>query len=353
VHVPAAVVVDDRPVRDRRALHRPIKPAERSWRSVMAEHGPTIARLARSSTRRRWTIVTAAPSAKVAARWGDWHVAGGLADALVRLGEEVEVTTHDRATALTTRASDVLLVIRGLEPVPRAPGQRHVLWIISHPEAVDPIECDEADLVLVASSTFAEHLREQTSTRVEVFLQATEPRHFHPGQRDPAFEHPVTVVAKTRGVRRAIVDDALRAGLRPAIYGSGWRDYVDPELVVAEHVNHLDLPRVYCSAGVVLNDHWETMRAWGFVSNRIFDVLACGTPVISDAMPEITDLFGDAVPMYRTSAELGALVRDALDAPEAARTRAAKGREVVLAGHTFDDRAARLVTLLAELEREP
>ena len=45
----------------------------------------------------------------------------------------------------------------------------------------------------------------------------------------------------------------------------------------------------------MLNDHWDTMRAWGFVSNRIFDVLACGTPVISDHLPEIEELFDGAV----------------------------------------------------------
>ena len=97
---------------------------------------------------------------------------------------------------------------------------------------------------------------------------------------------------------RPIVGDALAAGIRPAIYGGGWRGLVDPSLVVADHVDNDELPAVYRSAGVVLNDHWDTMRAWGFVSNRLFDVLACGTPVISDHLPEIEVLFGDAVPTY-------------------------------------------------------
>ena len=34
------------------------------------------------------------------------------------------------------------------------------------------------------------------------------------------------------------------------------------------------------------------------VSNRIYDVLACGTPVVSDAMVEIEEQFEDVVPMY-------------------------------------------------------
>jgi spore maturation protein CgeB len=110
-----------------------------------------------------------------------------------------------------------------------------------------------------------------------------------------------------------------------------------------------ELPAVYRSAGVVLNDHWETMRADGFVSNRLFDVLACGTPVISDHLPEIEELLGDAVPTWRDSAELAALVRADLADPEAARERADRGRRTVLGAHTFEHRAAELLGHLAEL----
>ena len=51
---------------------------------------------------------------------------------------------------------DVHCVVRGLAPVRRTPGQAHVLWIISHPEDVTTEECDDADLVLVASHRFAD-----------------------------------------------------------------------------------------------------------------------------------------------------------------------------------------------------
>jgi glycosyltransferase involved in cell wall biosynthesis len=291
-------------------------------------------------------ITTAAPSARVAARWGDWHLAEALARALRRLGEEVQVQTHDLADSLAARSCDLHLVLHGLEPVRRTPGQRHVLWVISHPETLDLAECDAADLVVVASTRFADHLRSRTSTPVEVLLQATDAQRFRPQPPDPHHRHPVTVVAKSRDVRRRIVDDAIAAGLRPAIYGSRWEGLVDPSLVVADHVDNELLPIVYSSAGVVLNDHWDTMRTWGFVSNRLFDVLACGTPVISDDLPEVRELFGDAVPTYRTSADLAELVTAALEDPEHARARAAQGRAIVLEQHTFDHRARELLALV-------
>jgi len=155
--------------------------------------------------------------------------------------------------------------------------------------------------------------------------------------------HDVTIVAKSRDVLRPVVSDALAAGLRPAIYGGGWRGLVDPALVVGEHVDNEVLPVVYSSAGVVLNDHWRTMRAWGFVSNRLYDVLACGTPVISDSVDGMDELFDGAVLQYRTPDELRALVDEVLADREGARQRAGRGRRVVLANHTFDHRARQLV----------
>ncbi|MEO6317450.1 MAG: glycosyltransferase [Acidimicrobiales bacterium] len=348
-HVPDAVVFDDHPVPSRDALRRPIDPGSPAWRSLVERRGPALVRAARprSSAATRWVITTAVPSARLATRWGDWHFAEGLAGALQRLGEDVRVETHDHADALSTRSCDLHLVLHGKTTVRRTPGQRHVLWVISHPETLDVAECEAADLVLVASPRFAASLRRRTSTPVEVLLQATDAGRFSPQPPDPQQEHPVTVVAKTRNVLRPVVADALAAGIRPAIYGSGWRDLVDPDLVVADHIDNEVLATVYSSAGVVLNDHWDTMRAWGFVSNRIFDVLACGTPIISDHLDEIRDLFGDAVPTYRTSQELGELVACALEQPGRARARAARGRAAVLAHHTFDHRAQELIELVA------
>lgn len=348
VSVPAALVVDHRRVASLAALRRPIEDDGDGWSSLIREHGPALIRSVEGADLAglRFALTVSAPSAKVALRWGDWYFAEAMGESLRRLGHTVRLQTLDRAGDPAGRACDVHLVLRGLAPVRRSAGQRHVLWVISHPESVEAKECDEADLVLVASERFAEALRSRTSTPVEVLLQATDHRRFRPLPPVPAHAHPVTVVAKTRDVLRPIVTDAIAAGLRPAIYGSGWHGLVDEALLVADHVANEDLPAVYASAGVVLNDHWEMMRTWGFVSNRLFDVLACGTPVVSDHLPELDELFDGAVPTYRTADDLGPTVRALLDDPSAARARSDTGRRAVLAHHTFDHRAEQLLAAL-------
>lgn len=351
VVAPHALVVDRRPVARRADLTSPVAADGAAWRSVVDTHGPDLVDLAEGrrgpGTRATVTLTTATPSRKMAPRSGDWLYAGLFADALRRAGHRVRVQTAEEADSPAGRVSEVHIVLRGLEPVRRTPGQHHVLWVISHPEALDAEECDRADLVLVASERGAAHLRSLTTTPVEVLLQATEPRFFRPRPVAARHRHPVTVVASSRGVRRPAVTDAIAAGLTPAVYGQGWHGLIDPGLVVAVYAEGHDLPVVYSSADVVLNDHWATMRHEGLVSNRIFDVLACGTPVVTDHLPEVVDLFGDLVPTWRTPEELASIVAALRADPEATAARTAEARARVLGAHTFDHRVARLTDLLA------
>ena len=318
VAVPSAVVLDHRPVRSMRALTRPIDPSSPDWHQVVDRQGPTLLALARGDQvtgHLRIALTVAAPSMRVAPLWGDWHLAQALARGLRREGHSVHLQTADLADDPAGRSCDLHVVLRGLTPVARTAGQRHVLWLISHPESLDTEECDEADLVLVASERLAADLRTRTSTPVEVMLQATDPKRFSPCPPDPEHTHAVAVVAMTRHVFRPSVAFALATGLRPAIYGNGWREFVDPALIVAEFIPNDELANVYSSIGVLLNDHWDTMRAWGIVSNRLFDALACGTPIVSDYLPELSELFGDSVSTYRDAEELRAAVDMNLEDP--------------------------------------
>jgi hypothetical protein len=348
VAVPAAVLTDTRPVMSVDELTRPIDRDSVAWHTVLTRQQTTMVQLAAHQPVTEHLLVritVAAPSQRVAHRWGDWHLAEGLATGLRRLGHSVHLQTLGDA-GTDDRTGDVHLVLRGTAAVPRRGEAHRILWIISHPEEVDVAECDDADLVLVASEQFAATLRARTSTPVEALLQATDHRRFTPRPPDHRHAHAVAVVAMTRHVFRPSVRWAVEAGLRPAIYGSDWREFVDPDLIIAPFVPNPRLPVIYSSVGVLLNDHWDTMRRWGFVSNRLYDGLGCGTPIVSDHLPEISTLFGDAITTYTTADELRSAVDLALEDPVAARNRAEKGRQEVLAHHTLDHRAEELVALM-------
>lgn len=287
----------------------------------------------------------AAPSKEVAPHWGDTHLANGMAAALREHGFRTRVDLLPDWDLPKRQEVDVVIHIRGRKTYVPKPAHINVMWLISHPDEVTPSECDGYDLVLVASRDFAEHLAPLTSAPVHFMPQATDGRRFvrgsHPKQRDTD----VLFVGNTRGRERPVVEWALQQSLPLTVYGRGWEGLPDA-VFAGDYVPNEELPSLYRSAGVVLNDHWPDMRERGFVSNRIFDVLGSGGVVVSDPVRGLEDLFGDLVPTYRTPTELAELVETLLKDPTLRQKIADRGAQLVKEEHTFDRRAERIVDIL-------
>jgi O-antigen biosynthesis protein len=293
-----------------------------------------------------------APNRAVAPTWGDLHFAESIARELRRRGHRAAVQTLDEWEAEAGLTYDVVVHLKGLSRYHPKPGQFNVLWSISHPEELRGEECDGYDLVAVASPLFAQRLAAHTDTPVVVLEQAADPWVMRPDPV-PELAHELVYVANSRNVLRPIARDLLGTERDLAIWGTRWEGLIDTSRVVAEHVPNGELHRVYSSAGIVLNDHWDDMREHGYISNRIYDALACGAPVLSDDVPGLAERFGDAVAVYRSPEELHEWIERLLGDPEERRRRGQLGRETVLAEHTFAHRVQRLLEVVQERVQEP
>ncbi|MBA2697068.1 MAG: glycosyltransferase family 1 protein, partial [Actinobacteria bacterium] len=178
-------------------------------------------------------------------------------------------------------------------------------------------------------------------------------RRFHPVEPDRRRAHPVLAVANARRMRPA-VGAALEAGVVPAVYGLRWDGLLPQGAWQGPYVPNDQLAAVYAAAGVVLNDHWDDMRAEGLVSNRLFDLTACNARVISDHLPEIEHVFGDVVLTYNSPDDIPDLIATHRDeSPQRRAAREEMGAHVREA-HTFDARAQLLAQRVAQLRaREP
>ena len=90
--------------------------------------------------RLRWGIRLPSTAGPWGDDWGDTHFAESLRRGLQELGHHVvthRLAAHGRPAA---GLDDVVLAIRGLVPIPPAPGRVNLLWVISHPEDVAPEE---------------------------------------------------------------------------------------------------------------------------------------------------------------------------------------------------------------------
>ena len=160
-------------------------------------------------------------------------------------------------------------------------------------------------------------------------------------------------VGNSRRLLRPVVRDALAAGLPLAVYGDLWSGLVPDEVVRGRSIPNDQLAAAYRSAGVVLNDHHDAMRADGFVSNRLFDAVASGARVVTDEVAGLAELFGPAVQVYETPDDLARLATladpDSVFGDDATR-RAAADR--VRTQHSFAARAARLIEVAHEARAE-
>jgi glycosyltransferase involved in cell wall biosynthesis len=331
----------------RAALAR-VRPARTS---ADDENAALLRRRSRAGARApAFCIRIAARDWEAANSGGDAALARSLARALGERGHQAMLQIDSEAGDPTAESLDVLLVLRGRPTGEPTRGRINLLWQISHPEETDAAELDRYDRVLVASTRHAEELRGTVRPPVEPLLQFTDPEFFHPvAGLEPM--HDLAFVGNWRGEFRRIVWDALQARRPPALYGRGW-DLLAPEHAVAEHVPHTELSRLYSSCKILLCDHWEDMRRHGFVSNKVFDALACGTFVIADDNPGLAEVLPGGVETYSSAAELGAKIDRYLAHPEERERIARRGREIVLAEHTAERRAEQLLAIAAATVRE-
>jgi glycosyltransferase involved in cell wall biosynthesis len=273
--------------------------------------------------------------------WGDFHFARALQRYLERAGHPTRVRlVVDWATAQAS-ADDTTLHLFGNLRAHNRPSQVNLLWQISHPDLASGEMYDTYDHAFVASDPFAARMAAGTRVPVEPLHQATDPERFFPDRTGP--QHELLFVANYRP-ERPIVEWLVPTDRDLAIYGRAWDEHgLDPRYLRGSHIPNSDLRRYYASASIVLNDTWEDMRAAGFISNRIYDALACGAFVLSDDVQGLAAEFDGGVAIYQDADDLRRAIDRYLDAPGLRNQIAERGRAAVMDRHTFERRATRIL----------
>jgi glycosyltransferase involved in cell wall biosynthesis len=252
----------------------------------------------------------------------------------------------------TSRLDDVTLSLRGVAPYRTNPQHINLLWVISHSQDVTARELRTFDAVFAASPLLAERLTSLSGQQVATLLQCTDQRRFRPVAPDLHRRHEVLFVGNARGVRDS-VGTALKAGIVPTVYGVRWDGLLPARAWAGDYIPNEELPAVYRAAGVVLNDHWLDMRESGVISNRLFDLAACGARIVSDRVAGLEEVFGESVLTYGTPETLAAAVLQHLNETAERREAREEAAERVRRDHTFDARADQLLDSVTRLMSHP
>ncbi len=298
-----------------------------------------------SRSQSRIAIKIGAPTDKGKEEWGDWHFALSMKREFDRLGHTTRIDCLDAWETAVGAGDDLVIILRGLSHYRPKPGQINVMWCISHPNRISVAEYESYDHVFVASEPFAEKLQSMVQVPVSVLLQCTDPRLFNPfvPRLQPA--PGVLFVGNSRNEYRRIVRDALAERLPLAIYGSRWEGFVPEHVVHGSYIDNAKLGSYYASAAVLLNDHWASMAATGFISNRLFDALACGARIISDDVPGLQALFGPLVRIYHQASDLPRLVSEMAATAEEEETARHDLADEVIRHHSFEVRVREIIAV--------
>ena len=275
---------------------------------------------------------------------GDYHFAVSLAAAFLRKGVRARVDLLQDWYAART-PGDINLVIRGKVRYEPNPLDTNLLWIISHPEKTPAREALVYDHVFVASNIWTLN-DENQEVPFERLLQATDICRFYPENEMNAVSEQHLFVANSRGIERSVVKHALSQDMEIQIYGGLWEGLAPSEWVRADKIANIDLPAYYVSADVVLNDHWEWMRIGGFVSNRVFDVLACGGNLVTDRVEGMPREIARFCTFFDNEFPLDDALRLAKETNTSEKRQAAAS--YVPQHHSFDQRAGVILKSLAK-----
>ena len=283
------------------------------------------------------TIKIPAPSWDEAHKWGDFYLAEGLMREFIKENYGVQLQVLPEWDGNTDSNSDIVIVLRGLSEYNPKMHHHNIMWNISHPDLISLEEYSKYDKVFIASQKWADEISRKVDVPVECMWQCTDTSRFYPDYNEE-YEHELLFVGNSRKVCRKILKDLLPTDHELAVYGSDWEELIDEKYIAGSFVSNKDLRKLYSSCNILLSDHWEDMREKGFVSNRIFDALACGSCVISDDIDGLEELFDGEVHTYKNKEDLKELVEQML-------TQKTKSNQGLIKNHTYKDRVNQFINV--------
>jgi len=200
---------------------------------------------------------------------------------------------------------------------------------------------------------------EAINPNTHYWQHAYDPARHHPGlgEEEEVAAHDVVMVGTGFEERIELLQAVNWEGIDLGLYGT-WELLPDDDPLSAYirggFVPNETTAALYRQAKIGLNIHrlsvgfGESTRRIGYAESlgpRCYELAACGTFFISDYREELSDVFGDAVPTYRTPEELEDKVRYYL-AHDAERERLRGKLAGCLVGHTFHDRVRDVLRVL-------
>lgn len=249
-------------------------------------------------------------------KWGDYFYARSLGEELERRGYTFSIIPMEDWYSHKNNG-EYALYIMGLHGYRTNKNQKNLLWML-YPCVEDKKDNNYGmyDHIFVASSHYSKILRQKYGEKISVLYQAFDAkRYFEPIVKK--FEHNILFVGNTRNEFRRTIRYTTLKDIEVDIIGQGWERYVKKESIKMQYINNEQLLEEYNVSKIVLNDHFPLMKRLGFFNNRIFDVMAAKTLLVTDYLPGMEEQpFAECICYYKTKEELYDILEKVKSEPE-------------------------------------
>lgn len=130
------------------------------------------------------------------------------------------------------------------------------------------------------------------------------------------------------------------------LYGANWDKIPSLKKYHKGFIKYDDIPQVYASTKIVLDDANHVTRGWGSVNSRVFDAFASGCLVLTNGTMGNTDLFNGMIPEYHSKEELQDKINYYMEHTHEKEKIVQEIQEIILEKHTYKHRATKLKSLL-------
>jgi len=146
--------------------------------------------------------------------------------------------------------------------------------------------------------------------------------------------------------------DPAKIPYRFKLFGHNWQDLPHFGQYSSGPVAYTDIPTIYASTRLVIDDANIATKQWGALNCRLYDALAAGVLCITNNSLGVAELFDDEFPTYDIS-NLNTQITELLSDNARLVHLAHKYRAIVHAEHTYVHRATQLLGALRDYVKKP
>lgn len=283
---------------------------------------------------------------------GDYFTALSLGKSFKKFGWEIDYLSRTESEDWYEVDPDVDVLISLLDAydIRRIRCENNLLIKVAWPRNwfsrwTDHPDFMDFDLVLATSETACRYIEDKRGMKTDLLPLATDPETFNPevaGNRQWESDYCFTgsYWKDPREIVEMLDPESLPYTFK--LFGKNWDEFDKLTDYYEGFVNYHDIPRVYRSTRIVVDDANRVTKEYGSVNSRVFDAIASGVMVITNGYVGAEETFKGILPVYKSKEELKELLEFYLSHEEERKAKIKELQDFVLSHHTYDQRAEKI-----------